>query len=85
MNENISKAAETAEQLLPDALATLGTLMQDSNQAGPVRVAAAKATIDYALKLSERKDAEVGTLRKLDEMLEEFRASFGVVEEAELV
>ena len=77
MNENMRAAADQAEELMPKALSVFGGLMEDSNQPGPVRVAAAKATIDYGLKLAERKDIEAGTLEKLDALFADFRKSVG--------
>lgn len=77
MDDFMRAAADRAAELLPDALAVLGELMADSDQAGPVRVAAAKATVDYALRLADKRDVEAGTLAKLDAILEEFRASVG--------
>ena len=75
MNENMRAVAGQAAELMPGAVATLGELMVSSAQPGPVRVAAAKAVIDYALKLDDKQDA--GTLAKLDAILEEFRRSVG--------
>jgi len=45
--------------------------MGDQQQTGPVRVAAAKGVIDYALKLAER-EHDAG-LEKLDAALEDMR------------
>ena len=54
-----------------DALGVLVELMGDQQQPGPVRVAAAKGVIDYALKLAER-EHDAG-LEKLDAALEDMR------------
>lgn len=77
MNEHMRAAADQAEELMPDALQQLRYLMNDSSQPGGVRVTAAKAVIDYALKLADRKDIEAGTLEKLDALFAEFRRSVG--------
>lgn len=74
MSEYVSAAVEQAAEMLEPALVTLTDLM-DSEQPGPVRIAAAKAAIDYALKLADRKDTEAGTLEKLDALLQEVRES----------
>lgn len=74
MSEYMSAAADQAAEMLEPALVTLTDLM-DSGQPGPVRIAAAKAAIDYALKLADRKDTEAGTLEKLDALLQEVRES----------
>ena len=76
MNDYISAAAEQAAEMLEPALVTLIDLL-DGEQPGPVRIAAAKAAIDYALKLADKKEAEAGTLEKLDAILDDFRASVG--------
>lgn len=53
------------------ALGVLVELMSDQHQAGPVRVAAAKGVIDYALKLADQVHGE--SLQRLDELLSEVR------------
>ena len=62
--------SQTAARSL-DALGVLVDLMGDQQQTGPVRVAAAKGVIDYALKLAER-DHDAG-LENLDAALEDMR------------
>lgn len=56
------------------ALGVLVELMSDQHQAGPVRVAAAKGVIDYALKLADQDQEE--TLQRLDELFAEFRERY---------
>lgn len=65
---------DQAVDLAPCALGVLADLMQDQGQPGPVRVAAAKGVVDYALKLADQAHGE--GLAKLDELLSEFRQQF---------
>ena len=83
MNEQVIAAAEQAVDMLEPALVTLLDIFGSSEQPGAVRVAAARATIDYALKLGDKVDPEQNTLQKLDELLEELRRSVGADEEPE--
>lgn len=54
VSENLQNAAEKACEYLDPALITLMDLIGDSTQTGPVRIAACKTIMDYALKLDAR-------------------------------
>lgn len=70
MMELIKLRDHAADQAV-GALGVLVDLMGDEHQAGPVRVAAAKGVIDYALKLADQVHEE--SLQRLDELLSEVR------------
>lgn len=67
----LSDLSSRAVELAPGALGVLAELMGDEQQTGPVRVAAAKGVIDYALKLADQLHDE--NLSKLDEVFEDLR------------
>ena len=84
MNEGgILALSVEAVEAAPYALASLVNLHSDGAQPGAVRVAAARAVIDYALKLNDKVDSDQSTLQKLDALLAEVRGSAGADEEAE--
>lgn len=64
-------AADYAGKCLVPALDVLVELMGDHDQTGPVRVAAAKGVIDYALKLADKGEVSAATMERLDRLLEE--------------
>ena len=75
INDYLSIAAEQAAASAGTALDVLAEIMADVDQTGPVRVAAAKAVVDFALKLHDQEGQGDGsTLAKLDEVLAELRA-----------
>lgn len=65
---------DQAANFAPCALGVLAELMQDDGQPGPVRVAAAKGVVDYALKLADQVHEE--SLQRLDELLSEVRQQY---------
>lgn len=67
----LQELGSQAGELAPGALGVLAELMGDQRQSGPVRVAAAKGVIDYALKLADRDRDD--TLSKLDAALDDLR------------
>lgn len=83
MNQNVIAAADQAVEMLEPALVTLMDIFGDSQQQGPVRVAAARAALDFGLKLADKVDPEQGTLEKLDAILQELRGSVGADGEPE--
>lgn len=68
---SMAELRDHAADLAPCALGVLAELMQDYGQPGPVRVAAAKGVVDYALKLADQVHEE--SLQRLDELLSEVR------------
>lgn len=70
VSENLQNAAEKACEFLDPALITLMDLMADSDQTGPVRIAACKTIMDYALKL----DARAMTLNRQEASLDRLKA-----------
>ena len=77
MNEKVMAAADHAVEMLEPALVTLMGIFGDNEQQGSVRVTAAKAVLDYGLKLADRADPEYAALAKLDALLDEFRGRVG--------
>lgn len=61
----VEDATRQAQQTISPALDTLKEIMQDKSETGPARVSAARAAIEYALRLTEANDI-VQQLRELD-------------------
>lgn len=70
----MTEVGQLAIEQAGGAVGVLVELMSDQTQAGPVRVASAKAVIDYAVKLSAAGQAD--TLAKLDRLLEEMHSCY---------
>lgn len=62
---------DRAVDLAPSAVDVLASLMVDEHQPGPVRVAAAKGIIDYAIKLADQVHQD--TYERLDQLLADVR------------
>lgn len=70
----VQDATRRAQQLLEPALSTLQTVMEDEEIPAQARITAAKAIIDYSLKLTEQADI-LEQLRELERWKEELNGN----------
>jgi len=67
----VQDAARQAQQTISPALSTLKEIMEDRDEQAAARIQAARSTLEYALKLTERTDI-LEQLRELEQWREKF-------------
>ena len=66
----IEDATRQAQQSIAPALAVLREIMEDQEEQAPARISAARATLEYSLKMTETLDI-LGQLKELERWKEE--------------
>ena len=64
-SEVIEDATRQAQQSIAPALAVLREIMEDQEEQAPARISAARATLEYSLKMTETLDI-LGQLKELE-------------------